>query len=340
MSIEDQFKVSILLPTYNSEKYIKQTLDSIVKQVYKNYELVIIDNCSTDKTIEIINNYNNKINIKVFIKKTKNLAEALNMGLDNSHGDFIARIDSDDLIRKKRLLKQVEFLKNNSDYNLVGTNAIRFKKIKFFFKPFLIDYENIFLKISMIFHSPFIHPTMMFRKKFIIENKIRYDTNYNECEDYKLWYDISNLTKFKNLKYYGIFYRVHPLSASFKKKEKLNIYFKKINKFILENYNLNLTENEHNLLNKISSLSIEKQDNFDDMNINYIKILNKIKSNLKNKYNEKDVTKYLNSKYLRFCKRSIKSKNFKPIKTFNNSFKFNFINHIFINLLFVFRIKI
>lgn len=102
-------KVSILLPTFNSEYHIRQTLLSIVNQDYPNFELIIIDNYSTDNTINIIKSFENKLDIKIFQIDTNNLAEALNFGIKKSSGEFIARIDSDDLIRKKRISKQVFF---------------------------------------------------------------------------------------------------------------------------------------------------------------------------------------------------------------------------------------
>ena len=187
-------KISIILPTFNSEIYVKNTLQSILSQNYKNYELIIIDNISTDNTINIINRYKKKLQLKVIQKKTKNLAEALNIGINESSGEFIARIDADDIVRKKRFSKQVAFLERNKDYDIVGTNAFRFKNNFIFVKPFLIDYEDFFLKISMIFNSPFIHPSIMIRKKFIDNNYINYNYKFDECEDYELWLKIVNKT--------------------------------------------------------------------------------------------------------------------------------------------------
>ena len=184
-------KISIILPTFNSENYVKNTLQSILSQNYKNYELIIIDNISTDNTINIINSYKKKIKLKIIQKKTKNLAEALNIGINESSGEFIARIDADDLVRKKRFSKRVAFLERNTDYDIVGTNAFRFKNNIIFVKPFLINYDDILLKISMIFNSPFIHPSIMIRKKFIDNNNINYNDKFDECEDYELWLKLS-----------------------------------------------------------------------------------------------------------------------------------------------------
>ena len=126
MSLSEDSKISIILPTFNAEKYLEKTIFSIISQNYKNFELIIVDNKSTDNTINIVHKFK-KINLIIINKKTKNLAEALNLGIGVSNGKYIARIDADDLIRKNRFVKQVEFLENNLDYDIVGTNALRFK---------------------------------------------------------------------------------------------------------------------------------------------------------------------------------------------------------------------
>ena len=94
-------KISIILPTFNAEKYLEKTIFSIISQNYKNFELIIVDNKSTDNTINIVHKFK-KINLIIINKKTKNLAEALNLGIGVSNGKYIARIDADDLIRKNR----------------------------------------------------------------------------------------------------------------------------------------------------------------------------------------------------------------------------------------------
>ena len=340
MSLSQDSKISIILPTFNAEKYLEKTIFSIISQNYKNFELIIVDNKSIDNTINIVHKFKKKINLKIINKKTKNLAEALNLGIGVSNGKYIARIDADDLIRKNRFVKQVEFLENNLDYDIVGTNALRFKNNSFFIKPFIIEYNDVLLKISMIFNSPFIHPSVMIRKKFIVQNNIKYNIKYDECEDYELWYSILEKTKFKNLKYYGIYYRVHRQSASFKNRDKLNNFFKITNKEYLIKLNINLSDYEYNILRKISLLDINKKDNFDNLNFYYIRILKKIENALSNKYDKRLIYNFLQKKYCRFCIRSIQSTFFCPSKLKNNYFKINTIFTLFIYFLYILKIRI
>ena len=334
------FKVSILLPTLNSEKYLDRCLNSIVKQVYKNIEIIVIDGFSKDKTLKILNQYSKKLNIKVLQKNTKNLAAALNYGLSNCKGDFIARLDSDDLIRKKRLLKQVKFLSNNLNYDVVGTNALRFTD-RYKFKPFLIYYSDFDLKLSIFFQSPFIHPSIMLRRSFIEKEKIKYNEEFNECEDFMLWYSLSKKTKFKNLKYFGIFYRVHSNSASNKNIENLNLYYNKVINFAFNEKKIYLTDYEKLIHTKISKLEINSNDNFIVLNNNIIKILNLLTNKLsKENIDKNKLNFFFTNKYFRFCLRCVNSKNFHPTICINNIYKINLFQYFLLKVLFIFKYKI
>ena len=132
MNTRSSSLVSIILPTLNSEKYIHQCLMYLYKQSYKNIEIIIIDGGSKDNTKNIINNFKLKLKILFFELQTKNLAQALNFGIKKSKGEFVARLDSDDLISKNRLIKQINFLKSNRDYDIVGTHALRIYTNSFF----------------------------------------------------------------------------------------------------------------------------------------------------------------------------------------------------------------
>jgi glycosyltransferase involved in cell wall biosynthesis len=341
MSLYKDDKVSIILPTLNSENFIYKCLDSIHKQTYKNFELIIIDGESFDKTISIIDSFKNKFEIKIYIKKTKNLAEALNFAISKSSGNYIARMDSDDIMNKNRIARQINFLRENHNYDVVGTNAFRKYEDSILLKPFNIQYRDFDLKLLMFFECPFIHPTILFRKDILKKNNVKYDENYNECEDFKLWFDIRKITSFRNLKYFGIIYRVHNLSASNKKIEKVTKYSNKIISLVHEEAKIFLTIKQQNIFNKIRLLNIIKQDDFDLLNSNYIVILNKFYLTFKSqKFDKNQLLSFLKNKYFRFCLRSINSNNFKPYKCKKSIFKMNILKYIFIHFLFIFKIKI
>lgn len=110
--------VSVIIPTYNSEKYIEETLNSVLNQTYKDFEIIIIDDCSKDNTWKIIKEYEKKYNNIVCLKQeiNKGVAEARNRGIDSAKGRYIAFLDSDDLWYKEKLEKQLNFMKEKKAF--------------------------------------------------------------------------------------------------------------------------------------------------------------------------------------------------------------------------------
>ena len=120
-------RISIILPTYNGAKYIRKAIESVISQNFFDWELMIINDGSTDNTEEIIEEYKSKDNRIVYIKNDSNLGiqKTFNKGLGEAKREYVARIDDDDeWIDKDKLTNQVEFLDNNQDYVLVGTGVI------------------------------------------------------------------------------------------------------------------------------------------------------------------------------------------------------------------------
>lgn len=205
-------KVSILMPVYNAEQYVAEAIDSILSQSYRDWELIIINDGSTDSSESIITQYeDSRI---YYIKNPVNLRliKTLNKGIDYCHGEYIARMDADDVALPDRLKEQVEFLDSHADYLMCGTNAIvidndgnKTGKIKNL--P-----DNDFLQINMLFSPPFIHPSVMIRREVLKEN--RYDEEYKHVEDYELWCRIANLGKIANLNKDLLLYRWHDSNVS------------------------------------------------------------------------------------------------------------------------------
>lgn len=129
--------VSIITPMYNSERYIEYTIESVLKQTYTDWEMLIIDDCSTDKSADIAKSYAKKDSrIKyIRVKENRGVSHARNIGLKEAEGQFIAFLDSDDIWNNKKLQKQVEFMKDNNyiitftSYELIGENNEKLDKV-------------------------------------------------------------------------------------------------------------------------------------------------------------------------------------------------------------------
>lgn len=202
--------VSIILPVYNCEHYIGQCISSILNQTYKNFELVIINDGSTDETLNIINRFEDD-RIRLYDRENKGLIATLNELIQLSKYDFIARMDGDDICVSTRIEEQMK--KINEGYDIVSSNAI------------VIDNNGNEVKVTqypttqkeiiahLCFNSPFIHPAVLARKKIF---DIGYSDKYIHAEDYCLW--VNALLK-KEYRAYCIKkpllkYRVHENSVS------------------------------------------------------------------------------------------------------------------------------
>lgn len=189
-------KISVLMPIYNAEKYLHESIDSILNQTYQNFEFIIINDGSTDGSADIVRSYKDPRIIFVDNPKNSGLVAVLNQGLDMAQGEFIARMDADDISLQSRLEKQIKFMKKHKDVGICGTffhifgnqiNRIEKKKLL----PSLKD---------MLKTSPVGHPTVMMRKSVLNKYHLRYDPRYKYAEDYELWTRAIKYTKIANLK--------------------------------------------------------------------------------------------------------------------------------------------
>ena len=200
-------KVSVLMPVFNSKLYIKEAIESILAQTYSNFELIIINDGSTDGADEVIRSFKD-VRIKFINNKiNKGIVATLNEGLALSTGKYIARMDSDDISLPHRLEKQVAFLENNPEYKLCGSQATavssKGEKLHKLRRP--TDFENI--KVFNLFRNAFIHPTIM--ADACLLKKIGYDDEYVYAEDYFLFSQLTMNHKVADLGDELLYYRLH-----------------------------------------------------------------------------------------------------------------------------------
>lgn len=184
----EQPKVSVIMGTFNGERTLAQSIDSIISQDFKNWEFIICDDCSTDKTNQILQEYAQKDSRIKVIRNSKNskLAHSLNRCLELCQGQYVARMDDDDESLPNRFSKQVEFLEKHPEYAVVGTNV------------FITDGKNIYSenivkeildRMDIISGKTFIHPTIMMRKDVYRQlGGYNISRRTQRCEDLDLWY--------------------------------------------------------------------------------------------------------------------------------------------------------
>lgn len=230
------FNVSIITITYNRASYIKEAIDSVLNQSFKDFELIVLDDCSTDNTEEIVKSYFDE-KIKYFKNdKQLRIAASRNKAIDLCGGKYIAVLDSDDIwYDTEKLKKQIEFLENNKEYALVGTNAIFINDKGEEIKKSSVKIEDKEIRKSILLRNQFFHSSVLFSKDVFI-NLGNYDENLKIGEDYDLFLRIGQKYKFANLKDYSTKYRVHSGSICVSDKIKASNDTMKIIKKYRTNY--------------------------------------------------------------------------------------------------------
>jgi len=205
--------VSVLLPVYNGERFIRDSIQSVLDQTLTNFELIIVDDGSNDGTFEIINSFEDP-RIKIIRNITnQGISKSLNLGLKLSQGEYIARHDADDLAHSERLKKQIKYFNRNPFIGVVGTwtkvvdefnNEIDIWKLPT--KP-----EDVFF--NLMFHNCLTHSSVCFRKEIVIKAG-GYRKIDKDVEDYSLWLRCLKLTKIANIPEFLTVYRVRDDSIS------------------------------------------------------------------------------------------------------------------------------
>lgn len=181
-------KVSIVMGLYNCGNTLKESLDSLLNQTYKDFEIIMCDDCSKDNTSQIAQEYVSKYPHKFILlanSENKGLAYSLNKCISLAQGIYIARMDADDISKIDRLEKQVEFLDKNLEYALVGSSAQLFDENGIWGKR---QMKKIPKKKDFLFGSPFIHPTILIRKEILIKAGVyKVSKETLRTEDYDLF---------------------------------------------------------------------------------------------------------------------------------------------------------
>lgn len=211
--------VSVVMPAYNAEKYISEAIESILNQTFRDFEFIIVDDGSADKTWEIIQEYAKKDKRIIPVKNEENLkiCKTLNKGIDLSRGKYIARMDADDWSFETRIEKQVFFMEDNPNVVVCGgyIEVCNENLSPMYTRKYPLTDKSIRKKLFI--YSPFAHPSVMFRTFPIKREEYIYDYNLHDAEDYDLYFRLGKRGKFANLKDVLIKYRVSDNSISHKK---------------------------------------------------------------------------------------------------------------------------
>jgi len=207
--------VSVVMPAYNSEKYISEAIESILNQTFKDFEFIIINDGSTDSTPNIIDKYA-RLDKRIIVlnnEKNLNIAESRNRGVEIAKGKYIATMDSDDRALPDRLKNQFEFLESNKDIaiSIGNINIMDGKGVFQYTRNYPVADKDIRSKVYRF--NPFPNPTIMCRRE-VYEKNGKYNNAYVPIDDFDFWLRAGTQFKFGNCGNIVLDYRVASKSAS------------------------------------------------------------------------------------------------------------------------------
>lgn len=229
--------ISVIMPVFNGQKYLHEAIESVLNQTYHHFEFFIISDGSTDKTNDIIKSYalkDKRINL-IILPKNNGISNAINIGINHSHGPYIARTDCDDICLSDRFAKQIDYLLHHPKIDVLGTHLYEFlnnnKDI------YTTDYQVGLHLISQA-KQPVAHPTVMMKRNIFTRFGL-YDSRFDNAEDHELWYRFySHGVKFANLNDFLYKKRIHNSNISILRRKAQVSTTLKINLLALFRYNI------------------------------------------------------------------------------------------------------
>lgn len=215
------------MPVHNCEKYVVEAIESVLNQTYGNFEFIIIDDGSNDNTSQIIKEYKKKDGRIRILRNEQNIGvvKSLNIGLRESIGEYIARIDADDIWLPEKLEKQITYLEKNNDLGMLATSKLNInadgtirEKDKY---PETHSYKNI--RNNILKRNIFCHSSVIFRKD-VFKKVGYYDETFINSEDYEYWMRIIAATKVEMLEETLVYYRISTDAISYRRLKQQRYY--------------------------------------------------------------------------------------------------------------------
>jgi glycosyltransferase involved in cell wall biosynthesis len=203
------------MPVFNGEKYLAEAMDSILNQTYGDFEFLVIDDGSTDRSREIVSSYRDPRIRLVSNERNSGLGAVLNKGMNLATGEYVARMDSDDVSLPTRLDRQVAFMDVHDDIGLCGS-WIRFLSdtgaCGGWVERYPTDHDKI--KCRTLFSPGVAHPAVVLRRREFLDNGLNYDPAFRRVEDYDLWARAVHTVRFANLPEVLLRYRISSTQGS------------------------------------------------------------------------------------------------------------------------------
>lgn len=213
--------LSVVMSVYNGEKYLKEAIDSVINQTYKNWEMIVVNDASTDKTAEILEEYSKQDKrIKVLTNdKNKRLPASLNYGISHAKGKYIVRMDADDICSRDRFEKQLRYMERHPQIELSW--GLGFTYYNGEIQNGVISYsvENNNMKALLMWFCPIYHNGVIMRRELF--ETFSYQPEVTISEDWRLWSQIICQKKIQGMRNYSVLYRIHDAQATSEKNREI-----------------------------------------------------------------------------------------------------------------------
>jgi glycosyltransferase involved in cell wall biosynthesis len=241
--------VSVIMPVYNGGEFLEVTIRSILLQEFREFEFIIVNDGSKDRTEEIVLSFSDQRIRYIKNESNRGLIYSLNLAIEKARGEYIARIDADDVAGKGRLRKQLDFLESHCEIAICGTFYKIIDRNGETGESVELPVKDLDIRTYLLFGNCFCHSSIMIRAE--VMRQYLYSKDYNLCEDYDLWFRVMIDHKVANIPSFHTLYRVHGENISTRKREEMLRCVKAIHGRALHFLNIPFSEEElilHNAL--------------------------------------------------------------------------------------------
>lgn len=249
--------VSVIMPAYNAERYIRGAIDSVLDQTYEDWELIVVEDGSTDATLDVIRGYTDK-RIRLFRNdRNRGIAFSTNRGIEESRGKYIALLDDDDIAEKDRIKLQVEYLEQHIEIDILGGRSVYIDE-----RDMIIDHAPIprknpkYIKSVLLFNCmDFMNSTAMIRKEFIEKNHLYYHDGCYGMQDFRFYIESSKVGNISTIGDFLLRHRIYTGNTTHRNmtvfKEERAIVYAQLQRYSLWKSGFRLSEGSLRLLNKV-----------------------------------------------------------------------------------------
>lgn len=292
--------ISVIIPMFNSELYVKESIKSILNQTFQEFEIIVIDDNSLDNSIKIVKSIKDN-RIRLFKNSGKNMGSAFcrNLGIEKAKGKYIALLDSDDISLKKRLQIQYDFMEKNPN---IGVCSSWYKSFGISHRVHKNPTNSEKIKIHLLFHTLLCQSASMIRLSILKKHNIRYNESFKRSQDFEIWNRLKNFTNFYNIPKVLLYRRTHKKQVTYLKN---TFYSDKVREI-----------NRNNILKRLKILSNEQDTFSNNILFSFTEIKNKrdfkllqkwidfliIKNKQVNLYSDRIFTEILYNRFWRICK--------------------------------------